>query len=245
MSRGKSSSPSPTSIRRSTTRLIASRVGASVRRTCSRSWRSCEMRPRIWFDGQRSMSVLELVDLVVERVDEVEEVLGDQVDDAGTTIRPTGGSCSRWIDACAAEMSKGARARGSSARSRASRASRRRRPPGRRRGPPRGCRPARGRPRRRSGRGPPAAGGARRHGAPVRSSCSSARVVDLAPERRSKLGLRGVEQVDPLGHAPRLAAASVGASPRGAPRARWPGGPREPRASARSRARPSRRCRQR
>ena len=69
--------------------------------------------------------------------------------------------------------------------------------------------------------------------------------VDLAPERRSKLGLRGVEQVDPLGHAPRLAAASVGASPRGEPRARWPGGPREPRASARSRARPSRRCRQR
>ena len=61
---------------------MASRVGASVRRTCRRSCRSAEMRRLICVGGQLLDPVLELVDLIVDRIHEVEEVFGDLVDEA-------------------------------------------------------------------------------------------------------------------------------------------------------------------
>jgi hypothetical protein len=70
------------SIRRSTIERIASRVGARVLRTWSRS---CPQVRDSASDLSRRPGVdplFELVDLVVECVDEIEEVFGDQIDDA-------------------------------------------------------------------------------------------------------------------------------------------------------------------
>ena len=73
--------PSPMSIRLSTTRRTASRVGATraphVQQVVPQRR---DARPDLR-GGPALDSVLELVDLVVDRVHEVEEVLGDQVDE--------------------------------------------------------------------------------------------------------------------------------------------------------------------
>ena len=68
-------------------------------------------------------------------------------------------------------------------------------------------------------------------------------LVDLPRERVVQGLLVRIEQVDPLGHAPSLVLRSAGASPREGRRVRWPDGPRVPRASARRRARPYSRSR--
>ncbi len=126
-------------MRRSTTRRIASRVGATsaARAACRAGGRRCAggSVPPSHVDA-----VLELVDLVVEGVDEVEEPY--------SAIGRRGGRPSGRLDVarCGHECLRrsrgrsGPHARASSARLAAARGSRRGRSPGSRRGPPRGTR---------------------------------------------------------------------------------------------------------
>ncbi len=68
-------------------------------------------------------------------------------------------------------------------------------------------------------------------------------LVDLFPEGVAELVLGGIEQVDPLGHRPSVALLSAVATRSARPRGPSPRGPRGRRASARRRARTSRQCR--
>ena len=69
-------------MRLSITRRTASRVGASVWRTCSSLWRRSERRARTLLRRPVLDVVLQVVDVAVERVHEVEERFGHLVDQA-------------------------------------------------------------------------------------------------------------------------------------------------------------------
>ena len=85
------------STRPSTISRTASLVGASVLRMCSRSCLSSEIRRRRLLGRPRVDALLELVDLLVDRVEQVDVALGDVVDEVDRRSCPGGSSCSMRV----------------------------------------------------------------------------------------------------------------------------------------------------
>ena len=186
--------------------------------------------------------VVELVDLVVERVDQIEVVLGDLVHqvvrDHSRDRRCRRAGTSRGRLSC--RTARGPE--GSYARSARARASGRGRPPGRRRGAPRAPQPARGRRRRRSRRAPRGSAAARPRAARARSAdrgpARAASSVFACGARLASGSTRSIH-CDPMGSPrPRPLRAAARSGP-------FPDAPRARPASVPSRARPSRRYRRR